>query len=148
MMIIRNLTINKFNFMVKLFKIIIKISPIIAQYRAPFFRMHPLRCFFCMYSKPLRESDFIVFTIFFCPLLLQKKEPFFATDWEKRLICAMWLAIRIKYRSINQLCVIIAFLTIACYHERKCCKKRFLFLPEAKGGIRWWKNICCWPVSF
>ena len=30
MIIIRNLTINKFNFMVKLFKIIIKISPIIA----------------------------------------------------------------------------------------------------------------------
>ena len=36
MIIIRNLTINKFNFMVKLFKIIIEISPIIAQYLAPF----------------------------------------------------------------------------------------------------------------
>ena len=30
---------------------------------APFFRMHPLRCFFYIYSKPFNQSEFIDFEI-------------------------------------------------------------------------------------
>ena len=33
-------------------------SPIIAQYRAPFVKKHPLRCFFVMKTKAFIQSDF------------------------------------------------------------------------------------------
>ena len=47
MMIIRNLTINKFNFMAKLFKIIIKISPLIALITHTGFDFSALVADFC-----------------------------------------------------------------------------------------------------
>lgn len=53
--------ITFFNFSSYFLKIIIKISLIIAQQVAPFLEIHRLRCFFVMYSKLCKESDFRCF---------------------------------------------------------------------------------------